>query len=647
LTENRDSHSSRRRFVRWLATVGAAGGIGALLSERAAEKPLIQLAQAASGEYLSMDNVNTAAGTTELDSDLTTSGTDAAFKVVASATSGTMRGMYAESPSPDGRGVEGYASASVSESGNAAGVYGHTIAPNTAGVRGIATASSSRTYAEAGGAGRYTAGVEGYAPGGIDGPVQGVYGHSDSMEGCGVWGVATATSGEGCGVAGYSESPDGAGVLGRHWSPTGWAAGVAGLSKSPDGYGVWGRATATTGYDGDFGPTAYGTGVGGRTDSPDGTGVWGRAYATTGYGTGVWGRADSPDGTGAGGIAAATTGYGTGVWGATESPDGIGAGGVAKATTGYGVGVLGRSKSPDGQGVVGVSVLSGYEEGVFYSGTGVGVYGKSHAYSGKGVQGWAAATSGYAVGVYGESLSPLGIGVQGVDLAADYGNAGVAGLSRLGAGVQGDAREGNGIGVIGRAGGPTVRPIVAQASSGQTAALQEWQRSDRTVLTAIDKNGWLGLGTSAPARMLHLRGTNAVARMDRNDSPAFMLVRTSPNFNTVWKCFVFGAQATGVNNGSFYIADMGTNVGGAGTYRLFIDNTGNFGIGNTTPTVKLHVSGRVKATGYDTGDITYANGIKTTEEGSGLAFLNDAGEKIAILDREGNFHIKGKFVEDL
>jgi hypothetical protein len=158
-------------------------------------------------------------------------------------------------------------------------------------------------------------------------------------------------------------------------------------------------------------------------------------------------------------------------------------------------------------------------------------------------------------------------------------------------GVLAHTAASNGIAMFGRAQSPTVRPIVARASSGQTAALQEWQRSDRTVLTAIDKNGWLGLGTSAPARMLHLRGTNAVARMDRNDSPAFMLVRTSADFNTVWKCFVFGAQATGVNNGSFYIADMGTNVGGAGTYRLFIDNTGNFGVGTASPTDLLDVNG--------------------------------------------------------
>jgi len=73
------------------------------------------------------------------------------------------------------------------------------------------------------------------------------------------------------------------------------------------------------------------------------------------------------------------------------------------------------------------------------------------------------------------------------------------------------------------------------------------------------------------------------------------------------------------------------------------------GIGTEAPTEQLHVVGKVRATqGFVTGDITFANSFKVTEnDEAGLAFLNDGGEKIAVLDRQGNIHIKGKIIQDL
>jgi hypothetical protein len=64
------------------------------------------------------------------------------------------------------------------------------------------------------------------------------------------------------------------------------------------------------------------------------------------------------------------------------------------------------------------------------------------------------------------------------------------------------------------------------------------------------------------------------------------------------------------------------------------------------PTTKLHVNGRVKALGHDTGDITFANGVRATEEANGLAFLNAQGRKIAVLDSEGNLRISGRLVQE-
>jgi len=136
--------------------------------------------------------------------------------------------------------------------------------------------------------------------------------------------------------------------------------------------------------------------------------------------------------------------------------------------------------------------------------------------------------------------------------------------------------------------------------------------------------------------------------LDRDvDSASFIFTRTAAgNFNTVWKSFTFGVKATGVDSGSFFIGDMHTNVGGTSDNRILIDTTGNVGIGTTTPSERLHVAGNVKATGFITGDITFANGVRATEEADGLTFLNAQGRKIAVLDSEGNLRISGRLVQE-
>jgi hypothetical protein len=101
----------------------------------------------------------------------------------------------------------------------------------------------------------------------------------------------------------------------------------------------------------------------------------------------------------------------------------------------------------------------------------------------------------------------------------------------------------------------------------------------------VDAGGNLGVGTSSPARSVHLVGGNAVFRMDRNvDSSAFILVRTDPTFATIWKTFYVGVNASGSNTGEFFVGDVGANVSGASTIRLLIDNSGNVGIGSIANT---------------------------------------------------------------
>jgi len=297
-----------------------------------------------------------------------------------------------------------------------------------------------------------------------------------------------------------------------------------------------------------------------------------------------------------------------------------------------------------------------YAKGTATTGTVRGVKGEmaSGTY-GMGVEGWALPTGGQQTyGVFGGSNSTNGTGVFGGAYASSGTPIGVSGYapSTGGSGGIGVNGSGGGIGVLGQAGSTGAKPIVARGyyAGGQTANLQEWQNSAGTPLSVVDANGKLGVGIAAPARQVHLQGNNAVFRMDRDaNSSAFILVRTAPgDFSTIWKTFYVGVDASGVNNGSFFIGDVGTAVSGPSIKRLFIDNTGRVGIGTESPTQLLHVAGRVKATGYDTGDIKFTNNFTVTEdEKAGLAFKNDAGEKIALLDAQGNLHIKGDLIKDL
>lgn len=102
--------------------------------------------------------------------------------------------------------------------------------------------------------------------------------------------------------------------------------------------------------------------------------------------------------------------------------------------------------------------------------------------------------------------------------------------------------------------------------------------------------GYLGIGTTAPQRAMHLNGGNAVFRMDRpSDASAFLMVRTDAA-GAVQKGFLLGTEAVGTNEGHFVITDTGTSVAdGAGTARLTIENDGT-----------ATFSGDVKAKGYVT-----------------------------------------------
>jgi hypothetical protein len=133
--------------------------------------------------------------------------------------------------------------------------------------------------------------------------------------------------------------------------------------------------------------------------------------------------------------------------------------------------------------------------------------------------------------------------------------------------------------VGGQAGLIDLHPVGAQ--SPRVVALGYNQPGTFTI------GGSLGIGTTTPERAVHIRGSNAVFRMDRSvNTAAFMLVRTNAA-GTPLKTFVVGVDASGASNGEFVINDLGTALSGAGTRRLTINNTGTAIFG-----------GEVQATGF-------------------------------------------------
>lgn len=94
--------------------------------------------------------------------------------------------------------------------------------------------------------------------------------------------------------------------------------------------------------------------------------------------------------------------------------------------------------------------------------------------------------------------------------------------------------------------------------------------------------GMFGAGIEKPERALHLRGSNAVFRLDRNqDAAAFLMVRTGTAGNPQ-KGFMVGTEASGANQGRFIFRDTGTSVAdGAGANRLTIENDGRVNVSKT------------------------------------------------------------------
>lgn len=147
-------------------------------------------------------------------------------------------------------------------------------------------------------------------------------------------------------------------------------------------------------------------------------------------------------------------------------------------------------------------------------------------------------------------------------------------------------------------------PLGIQANSAtQSSNLTEWRNSGGTTLSAVNKNGYLGLGTANPASALHVVGTNPVTllgvQQGTNTFADSLLTITSGLVRKLpLSTFASATNAwsTTGNAGLNYTTNFLGTIDNVSTRfrtnnieRMIVDSMGFVGIGTTTPTVPFHV----------------------------------------------------------
>ena len=137
-------------------------------------------------------------------------------------------------------------------------------------------------------------------------------------------------------------------------------------------------------------------------------------------------------------------------------------------------------------------------------------------------------------------------------------------------------------------------PLAIQSNSGtQSANLTEWRNSSGTVLGAISKDGYLGLGTSTPTSPLYVSGTNPVTLLGvqlGSGTDSLLTIASGVVKKLPSSTFVTAANAwnTAGNTGTTSITNfLGTTdlkslkFKTNNTQGMILDSSGNVGIGTS------------------------------------------------------------------
>ena len=346
---------------------------------------------------------------------------------------------------------------------------------------------------------------------------------------------------------------------------------------------------------GEYALFAYSPGTAGaqtitaETDVIGGRAVHGQSNAPSGSGAGISGYAESPSGFAIYGDNQGSTGNAIGVYGNTGSPDGFGGYfqgkgyfsgrvGIGTTTPGYPLhvtstsrySIYGTTSDSTGRGVQGVATHP--------TGSVTGVLGSTSGTAGRGVFGTANASTGSTVGVLGEAHSLDGYGVWGH-------NDATTGVNRA-VGVYGSTAAPRGIGVKGYAPGP----------DGGYAV---WGLADGTY-----GRGVLGSANAASGNAIGVEGNSS--------SPTGIGVYAYNDAES--------GDAIAIRGDTASLDGFGGYFTGKGYF------SGDVGIGTTTPTSPLTVSGLIEST---TGGIKFPDGtIQATAGGGGGGYWQPNGADI-------------------
>jgi hypothetical protein len=413
-----------------------------------------------------------------------------------------------------------------------------------------------------------SSGIYGYSSSTLN-KTYGVYGNTTSEYGAGVMGSAEATSGHPNGVFGKTSSVMGSGVFGMALASTGGTHGVWGQSESTSGMGVYGNAVATTGL-------TYG--VYGWSRSTSGKGIYGKADAATGTTYGIYGEVNSASG---------YSGYFTGGKFYVSGDMGIGitnpgakleVAGQVKITGGNpGAGKLLTSdaaglaswQNASGGFVLPYSGDYGGADAAFsinQSGTGNAIYvynpaetgevtsisAHNNSSSGTGIAAIMHAATGNATGISGFTASSAGTGVKGL------ANSGTG----VNYGVKGESKSVEGVGVWGSNTSSTGITYGVQGSVSSSSGYSGYFLGGTFCVMSN-----VGIGSSTPSAKLEVAGQ---VKITGGTPGAGKVLTSDANGLASWATPASGQWMTSGSNIYF--------------------NTGNVGIGTSSPAAKLDLS---------------------------------------------------------
>ena len=174
--------------------------------------------------------------------------------------------------------------------------------------------------------------------------------------------------------------------------------------------------------------------------------------------------------------------------------------------------------------------------------------------------------------------------------------------------------------------------IQSKGSSGDFVIRDSTGAADRITM---DTSGNVGIGTSSPTVPLHLKTVGSINPILNIEGTAFTPgIRMYSGGTAITPSIRYG---TGTGGTALKIEQINTGAGidGAVTERMRIDNSGNVGIGTSSPSAKLDVNGTLSAgaTTLSVGAIT-SGGIKVqgSNSGAGVQLNNTSAAQEYLLN---------------